>query len=84
MDPGNNCWCHEVIYPDGSNELSNSDLVHIHVKDMLVETPKMTLHGKKREKISWPIFSQTNFGIDQLVILNVLLQLASFLLLSVC
>ena len=22
-DPGNNCWCHELAYPDGYNELKN-------------------------------------------------------------
>ncbi|WP_299304132.1 sugar phosphate isomerase/epimerase [uncultured Litoreibacter sp.] len=42
-DPGNNCWCHELAYPDGYNELRGGYLGHIHIKDVRVDTPRATL-----------------------------------------
>lgn len=42
-DPGNNCWCHELAYPDGYNELKDGYLGHVHIKDVFVDTPRATL-----------------------------------------
>lgn len=42
-DPGNNCWCHELAYPDGYAELQDNYLGHIHIKDVQVDTPRATL-----------------------------------------
>ena len=46
-DPGNNCWCHERAFPDGYNEVKDGYLGHIHIKDVLVDTPRATLTVKK-------------------------------------
>ena len=46
-DPGNNCWCHELAYPDGYEELHGGYLGHIHIKDVLVDTPRATLEVRK-------------------------------------
>lgn len=46
-DPANNCWCHELAYPDGYNELSNNYLGHVHIKDVQVNTPQATLEVRK-------------------------------------
>lgn len=46
-DPANNCWCHELAYPDGYDELRDGYLGHIHIKDVLVDTPRATLTVKK-------------------------------------
>ena len=45
-DPGNNCWCHERAYPDGYEEVRGGYLGHIHIKDVLVDTPRATLAVK--------------------------------------
>ena len=42
-DPGNNCWCHELAYPDGYEEVRGGYLGHVHIKDVLVDTPRATL-----------------------------------------
>lgn len=42
-DPGNNCWCHELAFPDGYNELRDGYLGHVHIKDVKVDTPRATL-----------------------------------------
>ena len=42
-DPANNCWCHERAYPDGYEVARDGYLGHIHIKDVLVDTPKATL-----------------------------------------
>ena len=42
-DPGNNCWCHELAFPDGYEEVRDGYLGHIHIKDVFVDTPKATL-----------------------------------------
>ena len=39
-DPGNNCWCHELAYPDGYNEVRGGYLGHVHIKDLKVDTPR--------------------------------------------
>jgi len=46
-DSANNCWCHETAYPDGYEEVKNGYLGHIHIKDVLVDTPRATLQVKK-------------------------------------
>ena len=46
-DPGNNCWCHEAAYPDGYDTVKDEYLGHIHIKDVLVDTPRATLSVKK-------------------------------------
>ena len=45
-DPANNCWCHELAYPDGYEELRGGYLGHVHIKDVLVDTPRATLTVK--------------------------------------
>lgn len=42
-DPANNCWCHEVAWPNGYNEVRNGYLGHVHIKDVIVDTPRATL-----------------------------------------
>ena len=49
-DPGNNCWCHETAYPDGYEELRGGYLGHIHIKDVLVDTPRATLEVRRMGK----------------------------------
>ena len=46
-DPGNNCWCHELAYPDGYEEVRDGYLGHVHIKDVLVDTPRATLEVRK-------------------------------------
>ena len=46
-DPANNCWCHELAYPDGYAEVKDGYLGHVHIKDVLVDTPRATLEVKK-------------------------------------
>ena len=46
-DPANNCWCHELAYPDGYDSVRNGYLGHVHIKDVLVDTPRATLKVKK-------------------------------------
>lgn len=46
-DSANNCWCHELAYPDGYNEVRDGYLGHVHIKDVLVDTPRATLTVKK-------------------------------------
>ena len=42
-DPANNCWCNEVAYPDGYNEIRDGYLGHVHIKDVYADTPRATL-----------------------------------------
>lgn len=42
-DPANNCWCHELAYPDGYEEARDGYIGHIHIKDVKVDTPRATL-----------------------------------------
>lgn len=42
-DPANNCWCHELAYPDGYEEVRAGYLGHLHIKDVMVDTPRATL-----------------------------------------
>ena len=46
-DPANNCWCHELAYPDGYEELRDGYLGHIHIKDVQVDTPRATLEVRE-------------------------------------
>ena len=46
-DPGNNCWCHELAYPDGYEEVRDGYIGHIHIKDVKVDTPRATLEVKR-------------------------------------
>ena len=42
-DPANNCWCHERAFPDGYAEVRDGYLGHVHIKDVVVDTPRATL-----------------------------------------
>ena len=42
-DPANNCWCHEAAWPDGYDALRGGYLGHVHIKDVIVDTPRATL-----------------------------------------
>jgi sugar phosphate isomerase/epimerase len=42
-DPANNCWAHEIAWPDGYEVMKGGYLGHIHIKDVQVDTPKATL-----------------------------------------
>ena len=46
-DPANNCWCHEAAWPDGYSEVEDGYLGHVHIKDVLVDTPRATLTVKR-------------------------------------
>ena len=46
-DPGNNCWCHEEAFPGGYDEIKDGYLGHLHIKDVLVDTPRALLEVKK-------------------------------------
>ncbi|WP_298921129.1 sugar phosphate isomerase/epimerase family protein [uncultured Roseobacter sp.] len=46
-DPANNCWCHEPAFPAGYDEAKDGYLGHIHIKDVLVDTPRATLEVKR-------------------------------------
>ena len=46
-DPGNNCWCHEEAFPAGYNEVKDGYLGHLHIKDVLVDTPRALLEVKR-------------------------------------
>jgi len=46
-DPANNCWCHEVAYPNGYEEVRNGYLGHIHIKDVQVDTPRALLEVRQ-------------------------------------
>ena len=49
-DPANNCWCHELAYPDGYETLKGGYLGHVHIKDVQVDTPKATLEVREMGK----------------------------------
>ena len=46
-DPANNCWCHELAYPDGYAQVADGYLGHMHIKDVVVDTPKATLEVRR-------------------------------------
>lgn len=46
-DPANNCWCHELAFPDGFETIKDGYLGHLHIKDVKVDTPKATLEVRK-------------------------------------
>ena len=49
-DPANNCWCHELAYPDGYAEVKDGYLGHVHIKDVQVDTPRATLEVRPMGK----------------------------------
>ncbi len=49
-DPANNCWCHEIAWPDGYDTVRDGYLGHIHVKDVQVDTPRATLEVRPMGK----------------------------------
>ncbi|MEX0370286.1 MAG: sugar phosphate isomerase/epimerase family protein [Tateyamaria sp.] len=49
-DPANNCWCHERAFPDGYDEVRYGYLGHIHIKDVMVDTPRATLEVRQMGK----------------------------------
>ena len=49
-DPANNCWCHERAYPEGYGEVKDGYLGHIHIKDVMVDTPRATLEVREMGK----------------------------------
>ncbi len=46
-DPANNCWCHELAWPDGYDEVRDGYLGHVHIKDVQVDTPRATLEVRR-------------------------------------
>lgn len=46
-DPANNCWCHELAYPNGYEEVRAGYLGHVHIKDVMVDTPRATLEVRR-------------------------------------
>lgn len=46
-DPANNCWCHELAYPDGYEQVRGGYLGHVHIKDVQVDTPRATLEVRR-------------------------------------
>jgi sugar phosphate isomerase/epimerase len=46
-DPANNCWCHEHAYPEGYDELRGGYLGHLHIKDVMVDTPRAMLEVRE-------------------------------------
>ena len=46
-DPANNCWCHERAFPDGYETVRDGYLGHVHIKDVVVDTPRATLTVKR-------------------------------------
>jgi len=46
-DPANNCWCHELAWPDGYDKVRDGYLGHVHIKDVLVDTPRATLEVRE-------------------------------------
>ena len=46
-DPGNNCWCHEQAFHDGYEAVKGGYLGHVHIKDVLVDTPRATLEVRR-------------------------------------
>ncbi|HAA75783.1 TPA: xylose isomerase [Candidatus Latescibacteria bacterium] len=49
-DPANCCWCHELAYPAGYNEIRDGYIGHIHIKDVVVDTPRATLEVREMGK----------------------------------
>lgn len=46
-DPGNACWCHERAYPDGYELVRDGYIGHIHLKDVVVDTPRSRLELRR-------------------------------------
>jgi sugar phosphate isomerase/epimerase len=48
-DPANNCYAHERMFPEGYDPIRGR-IGHIHIKDVLVDTPKATLEVREMGK----------------------------------
>lgn len=46
-DPANNRWCHERAYPEGYEEVRDGYLGHVHIKDVVVDTPRANLEVRQ-------------------------------------
>ena len=46
-DPGNACWCHETAYPDGYEIILDGYMGHVHLKDVVVDTPRSRLELRR-------------------------------------
>jgi len=65
-DPANNCWCHELAYPDGYKTVREGYLGHVHIKDVIVDTPRATLEVRKMgEGQLSPLFSSIADAMKQ-------------------
>ncbi len=42
-DPANCCWCHDVAHPDAYEQVKGDYLGHVHLKDVIVDTPRSLL-----------------------------------------
>lgn len=42
-DPANCCWCQDIAFPDAYEELRGGYIGHIHLKDVVVDTPRSRL-----------------------------------------
>ena len=49
-DPANNCWCNEIAYPNGYEEIPGDYLGHIHIKDVYADTPRAILEVRPMGK----------------------------------
>ena len=46
-DPANNSCCHDRAFPDGYETVRHGYLGHVHIKDVVVDTPRATLTVKR-------------------------------------
>ena len=46
-DPANACWAHETAYPDGYRAIANGYLGHLHIKDVIADTPRSHLEVRE-------------------------------------
>ncbi len=46
-DPANACWGHETAYPDGYRALRDGYLGHLHIKDVIADTPRSHLEVRE-------------------------------------
>ena len=42
-DPANNCWCGEVAFPNGYEDIRDGYIGHIHIKDVYADPPRAKL-----------------------------------------
>ena len=48
----------ETAYPDGYQEIRDGYLGHVHIKDVVVDTPRSHLEVREMGRASWPISSR--------------------------